>query len=85
MALRGSQGIYEIQSQFQSFLGNPDEQLYIAQDIESALLAQHIPFQKETHMTSIQIPPAESNEFKWLISFFLQQDKPRLWPNQKIK
>ncbi|QLZ70587.1 hypothetical protein FOLKNPGA_03401 [Legionella sp. PC1000] len=75
IVLRGRRGIYEIQSHFKAYIGNQNEQFYTADDIESALLNLHIPFEKEIKTTSIQLPDQGSLEMKWLIAFFLQQNK----------
>lgn len=73
IVLRGHRGIHEIQFRFKDYIGNPDEQFYTADDIESALLHQNIPFDKEVKTTSIFLPDKGSMEMKWLIAFFLQQ------------
>ncbi|MDR3443085.1 MAG: class I SAM-dependent methyltransferase [Legionella sp.] len=78
IVLRGHRGIYEIQSRFKDYIGNPNEQFYTADDIESALLNQNIPFAKEVKTTSILLPSQGSIEMKWLITFFLQQDKKEI-------
>ncbi|KTC93401.1 class I SAM-dependent methyltransferase [Legionella cincinnatiensis] len=75
IVLRGRRGIYEIQSHFKAYIGNQNEQFYTADDIESALLNLHIPFEKEIKTTFIQLPPQGSMEMKGLINFFLQQDE----------
>ena len=74
IVLRG-RGTHEIQSQFKDYIGNQKEQFYTADDIESALINLNIPFEKEVKTTSIQLPHQGSIEMKWLIAFFLQQDK----------
>lgn len=70
--LRGNKGVYEIQSQFKAYIGNPKEQFYTASDVESALLTQNIPFEKQVKTTILHLPSQGSIEMKWLIAFFLQ-------------
>lgn len=74
IVLRGKKGIYEIQSQYKDLLGNKQEKLYTSIDIENALNAQQIIYQKESHSTNIELPPLDSTEFDWLIGFFLQHE-----------
>ncbi|WP_419418626.1 methyltransferase [Legionella sp. D16C41] len=78
IVLRGQRGIYEIQSHFKHYIGNSNEQFYTADEIESALLNQAIPFEKELKTTYIQLPAPGSIEMKWLIAFFLQQDEKKI-------
>lgn len=72
IVLRGDKGIYEIQSTFKEYLGNKQEQLYTAADIEHQLTKASIPYAKEYHKTAILLPDYDSEEFNWLIAFFLQ-------------
>lgn len=78
IVLRGKHGIYEIQSRFKQHIGNPMEQFYTAEDIASSLATQKIPFQQEMIKSLIKLPPGDSQEFKWLMSFFLQIDEEHL-------
>lgn len=78
IVLRGEQGIYEIQSHFKSYLGNPEEKFYTAMNIEQSLIKESITFEKETRKTSIHLPVKDSIEFKWLIAFLLQCDENEL-------
>jgi hypothetical protein len=72
IVLRGNKGIYNIQSRFKDLLGNKEEQLYTADDVEKALDAQHIPYERENISTHISIPTNDDLIFTWLIGFFLQ-------------
>ncbi|MBL7480194.1 class I SAM-dependent methyltransferase [Legionella bononiensis] len=72
IVLRGKKGIFEIQTQFKEYLGNKQEQLYSADDVERALVAEQIPYTKECHQTFIELPQQNTLEFNWLIAFFLQ-------------
>ncbi len=74
IVFRGHRGIYEIQSRFKFYIGNPNEQFYTADNIEAALISLTIPYEKQVETTSIQLPPQGSLEMKWLIAFFLQQN-----------
>lgn len=80
IVLRGKKGIFEIQSQFKEALGNKQEQLYTADDIEHALIAQNIPFNKECHQSFIELPNQDEPVFNWLIAFFLQNDESKIAP-----
>lgn len=75
IVLRDKKGIFEIQSYFKDVLGNKAEQMYSADDIEMALKAQNIPFNKEYHQTYIELPHQDEQEYDWLIAFFLQLDE----------
>lgn len=72
IVFRGKKGIFEIQSKFKDLLGNKNEKLYSAEDIERCLLRIGHKFHKEEHQTQISIPAPDRIEFKWLVSFFLQ-------------
>jgi SAM-dependent methyltransferase len=78
IVLRGKRGIYEIQSRFKDYIGNPNEQFYTAEDIELALIKLNIPFEKQIKTTFIELPRQGSQEMKWLIAFFLQQNHNQL-------
>lgn len=77
IVLRGRRGIYEIQSSFQHLLGNQDEQLYVADDIEVALIRSRIPFQRENIHSQIALPKDDIC-YQWLINFFLQTDENKM-------
>lgn len=85
VVLRGKRGIYEIQSKFKKLLGNKNERLYSADDIEEALLSLSIPFEREDKKTIIFFPDANSLNFKWLILFFLQTSQMSRANYNKIK
>ena len=81
IVLRGKKGIFEIQTQFKEYLGNKQEQLYSADDVERALVAEQIPYTKECHQTFIELPQQSAPEFNWLIAFFLQMDDANASPD----
>lgn len=85
IVLRDKKGIFEIQSYFKDVLGNKAEHLYSADDIEMALKAQNIPFNKEYHQTYIELPHQDEQEYDWLIAFFLQLDDEELSPALGVK
>lgn len=74
IVLRGKKGIYQIQSRFRQYLGNKQEQLYTAEDIELALRSQQIPYERVNHCTDIELPDSSDPAFNWLIGFILQID-----------
>ncbi len=78
VVFRGSRGIFEIQSQFKDLLGNPNEKLYTADDISRSFDVLGIQYSKEIHQTSIEIPKPDSQEFRWIVSFFLQTSEERI-------
>ncbi|MCE3045621.1 class I SAM-dependent methyltransferase [Legionella sp. 16cNR16C] len=85
IVLRGQRGIYEIQSNFRDYIGNPEEQFYTADDIESALLHLNIPFEKEVKSTFIMLPEPGSIEMQWLIAFILQQAQVNTAIRQEVE
>lgn len=78
IVLRGHYGIFQIQSEFKKLLGNKNEKLYTADDIERALKTLNADFERQNFQTSIDIPNSSSLEFLWLVSFFLQTTEDRL-------
>jgi len=61
-----------ISNKFSDLLGNKNERLYTADDIQHAFDANKTVVDVETHQTRIEIPDFDSDKFKWLVSFFLQ-------------
>lgn len=81
IVLRNQLGIYQIQSQFKKLLGSPDEQLYIADNIQNVLDNLNCNYRRENYETKIELPDESSKEFLWLISFFLQTTEDKLTKN----
>jgi hypothetical protein len=82
IVMRRPRGIYQIQKYFKRLLGNPNEKFYTSQDVDETLTEMKIKFTREDHRTKIDLPDPTSEEFKWLISFFLQTTDDRLKPHQ---
>ena len=78
VVLRDSKGIFQIQSTFHKFLGNPEERLYTADDIANALAGLKIVFRRERVISHIDIPPFEDPAMKVLAAFFLQTAPEKL-------
>lgn len=74
IVLRGKKGIYDIQHRFKSHLGNAQEQLYTAEDIEKTLIALDIAYKRVNHTTHITLPEPDTEAFNWLTGFFLQNE-----------
>lgn len=85
IVLRGSYGIYQIQKQFKHLIGNPDEQLYEADNIEDCLIALSAKHNRQDFQTSIEMPSYNQKEFIWLLSFFLQTTEEKLDPESISK
>lgn len=82
--LRENVGIYEVQKQFSHLLGNKDEQLYTAENIEAILKAHNVAFEREKIQTTIEIPTYKSQAYEDLISFFLQTKINSISDNERI-
>ncbi len=78
IVLRGKKGIFEIQSSYRDFMDNDEEQLYTADNIQDALDSLALPYQREDLTTYIRLPEVGSQEFRWLIAFFLQTDESKI-------
>jgi ubiquinone/menaquinone biosynthesis C-methylase UbiE len=76
VVLREAKGNFQIQSTFRQFLGNPEEQLYTAADVEAALGEFGLRFKMETVESLIAIPERSDPAFETLASFFLQTTGP---------
>ena len=77
IVLRGKKGIYQIQKEFKHLIGNPNEQLYTSDNIETALLNLKATFIKKDINSQITISYEDEDSLGQLIYFFLQSSKEK--------
>jgi ubiquinone/menaquinone biosynthesis C-methylase UbiE len=73
VVLRGRRGIHQIQSKFKEWVGSPDEQLYTADRVESALDHLGVSFVREDIASTTIIPERDDPTLTLLFAFFLQR------------
>jgi hypothetical protein len=83
VVLREEVGIYEIQSRFKELIGNKDEKLYTANNIESVLKDLNINFIQERIRAEIELPDKDSKAYQDLVAFFLQTTSTAISKDKK--
>ncbi len=82
IVMRGAHGVNQLQVQFKDMLGDPKGRQYIADDVEDILMSLNVPFSREDHESSIQIPPHDSPFFRELVAFCLLTTNDQLGPDR---